>query len=113
MTTPRYFIVNKAGAVHEVTRENAVEQLKKPGFRMATKDEVQKYLAQRIQRADRPIAEPFKPEPEPEAIEPEAVPVEVGDNADGKKAAAKKAAAKKADNKADGKSEEKNEDTKK
>lgn len=58
----RYYIVNPAGAVHEVTRDHAVVRLKQPGYRMATPDEVAAYQAARLQRYDRPIATPWDPE---------------------------------------------------
>lgn len=65
----RYFIINPAGAVHEVDREHARWRLKQPGFRMADQAEVDAYLKQPVQRADRPIATPFEattdlPEPD-------------------------------------------------
>lgn len=59
----RFFIVNPAGAVHEVPEAIAKERLGQVGYRMATKAEVDAYLAADVQRFDRPIAEPFNPEP--------------------------------------------------
>jgi hypothetical protein len=62
--TGRYFIVNKAGAIHEVTREHAEERLRQVGFRMATKAEITQYLGQGgNQRHDEPICPPWSPEP--------------------------------------------------
>lgn len=60
----RYFIVNPAGAVHEVTREHAAQRLRQVGWRKATKAQIDQYLSQRVQKHDEPIAEPFNPEPE-------------------------------------------------
>ena len=59
----RFFIVNPAGAVHEVPEAMAKERLAQVGYRMASKTEVEAYLAADVQRFDRPIAEPFNPEP--------------------------------------------------
>jgi hypothetical protein len=69
--TQVYYIVNPAGAVHTVTREHAAERLRQPGYRQATKDEIEQYEAQEIQRADRPIAKPWDPTPEPVEVEVE------------------------------------------
>lgn len=63
-TRSAYFIVNPAGAVHEVSREHAAQRLRQPGFRKATADEVKAFQGQRVQRHDRPIATPWNPEPE-------------------------------------------------
>lgn len=61
---PVYFIVNPAGAIHNVSREIAKAQLKKAGYRMAAPDEVQQLFdAKGYQRADRPICERFEPDP--------------------------------------------------
>lgn len=62
----RYFIVNPAGAVHEVTREHAAELLKQVGYRKATPAEVAAYSKTPIQRADKPIAKPFTSDPDAE-----------------------------------------------
>lgn len=67
----RYFIVNPAGTIHEVTYAHAKQRLKEVGFRMATADEVKQYQGAKAQLWDAPIAKPWTPEPEPEA-EPEA-----------------------------------------
>lgn len=60
----RFFIVNPAGAVHEVDEAHAKWRLGMAGYRMAAKNEVDTYLSQPIQRFDKPIAAPFNTEPE-------------------------------------------------
>lgn len=60
----RFFIVNPKGAVHEVTEAIAKERLGAVGWRMATKEEIERYLAADVQRFDRPIGTPFNAEPE-------------------------------------------------
>lgn len=68
--TLRYFVVNRAGAVHEVTQDHARERLGQVGWRMATKEEVQAYINRGgNQRHDDPIAPPWSPEPEPIELE--------------------------------------------
>lgn len=58
----RFFIVNKAGAIHEVTKEDAEWRLNMVGFRAATVEEVKEYLARGgKQTADDPICEPWEP----------------------------------------------------
>jgi hypothetical protein len=65
----RYFIVNPAGAIHEVTREMARERLRQVGYRMATAEEVARLeAAGGNQRADRPLCEPWSADPD---VEPE------------------------------------------
>jgi hypothetical protein len=64
----RYFVVNPSGAVHEVTYDHASARLRQPGFRMAEAAEIEKYFNQATQRADKPIARPWNPEPE-EAVQ--------------------------------------------
>ena len=60
----RYFVVNPAGAIHEVVKEHAQGLLKKPGYRSAKAAEVRKLKAQKgNQRFNQPICEPFKAEP--------------------------------------------------
>ena len=60
---PRFvFLVNPGGAVHDVTVEHARVRLRRPGWRVATAEEIAQYKAQEIQRADQPIAAPWKPE---------------------------------------------------
>lgn len=70
-TTPlRYFIVNPAGTVHEVTDDHARMRLQQVGWRQATKEEVQEYLNRNgNQRFDNPIAPPWTPEPTPIELE--------------------------------------------
>lgn len=58
----RYFIVNPHGAVHEVSKEHAEERINSdPRWRMATKAEVDAYLAADQQTADTPLATPWAP----------------------------------------------------
>lgn len=58
----RYFIVNKAGTVHEVNKDHAEWRLNQVGFRAATVEEVKEYVARGgNQTADDPIAEPWEP----------------------------------------------------
>jgi len=86
-----YYIVNPAGAVHVVPRGIAAERLKQRGFRMATPAEIAAYeKAGGNQRFDKPLAEPWSPEPEDE------VDLSGGVSSAGKseEVAAKKAAAK-------------------
>lgn len=54
----QYFVVNPAGAVHEVTREHAEWRLSLAGWRMATEEEIERYRKTPVQRSDRPIAKP-------------------------------------------------------
>jgi len=62
----RYFIVNPAGAIHEVTRDLAAVRLRQPGYRKATRAEVGALIeAKGFQRAGRPLATIWNPEPEP------------------------------------------------
>lgn len=58
----RYFIVNPAGAVHEVTREHAKDLLRRVGYRMATADEAKVYLGAPEHRGLKPVAEKYEPE---------------------------------------------------
>jgi len=61
----RYFIVNPAGAIHEVTKEHAKMRLAQPGYRQAKAAEVKKWQeAGGNQRFDKPICTPFSTEPE-------------------------------------------------
>lgn len=63
----RYFIVNPAGAIHEVTREIASSRLKQVGYRMAKADEVALYeAADGNQRAGSPLCEPYSDDPDAE-----------------------------------------------
>ena len=60
----RYFIVNPAGAIHEVKDDHARKLLARPGYRSATAAEVKKLnAAGGNQRWDDPICEPFTTEP--------------------------------------------------
>lgn len=67
----RYFIVNPAGAIHEVTPEHAAARLRLGrGWRNATAAEVKKlHAGGGNQRWDDPICEPFQANPEPVEIE--------------------------------------------
>ena len=65
----RYFIVNPAGAIHEVTEKHAQERLKQVGYRSATAAEVKKLQAVKNQRFDDLICEPFSNEPEAFEVE--------------------------------------------
>lgn len=49
------YIVNRKGAVHGVTEAHAKELLSKPGNRLATAAEVEKYVGTPIQSGDNPI----------------------------------------------------------
>lgn len=60
----RYYIVNPAGAIHEVTKEHASNRLRQTGWRMASADEVKAYKSERVQRFDRPLAQPWTDEPD-------------------------------------------------
>lgn len=61
----RFFIVNPAGAVHEVTRDHAQARLGQVGYRAATQDEIKKYLEQGgNQWHDQPIAPRFTATPQ-------------------------------------------------
>ncbi|MEM7344590.1 MAG: hypothetical protein AAF485_10130 [Chloroflexota bacterium] len=64
----RYFIVNPAGAVHEVTAEHMKARLKDGRYRAAKPAEVEQYLNREVQRADDPIASPHTTDPD-EAME--------------------------------------------
>lgn len=69
----RYFILNPAGAIHEVTKAHAAERLRQPGYRQPTKEQVKAYLSARTQTHDDPIGEPWAPEPEAMEIDVEAI----------------------------------------
>jgi hypothetical protein len=68
--TKRYFIVNPAGAIHEVTRKIASMRLKTdPRYRLANSEEIARYeAASGNQRAGRPLCEPYSANPD---LEPE------------------------------------------
>lgn len=58
-----YYIVNPKGTIHIVTQEHAKARLQLPGWRLANKDEIQKYReAGGNQRFDFPLAQPWNPE---------------------------------------------------
>lgn len=68
----RYFVVNKAGAIHECDREHARWRLGQVGYRMATPAEVAELAARGgEQRADDPICTPWSPDPDAQ-IDPDA-----------------------------------------
>lgn len=56
----RYFIVNPAGAIHEVDKAHAEWRLGIVGWRNATAAEVKLLMEQKNQRFDSPICEPYK-----------------------------------------------------
>ena len=67
-----YFIVNPAGAIHQVNREHAKMRLKQPGFRMARPDEIVRLKAAKgNQTWDHPIAKKFTAEPDEQVILPD------------------------------------------
>lgn len=59
-----YYIINPAGAIHGVNKDRARELLRKPGYRMATKEEVKMYMAAKPHKGFGPVAKPWNPEPE-------------------------------------------------
>lgn len=59
-----YYLVNPGGAVHGVDRAHAASRLKTAGWRLATQEEIAAYRGQSIQRADRPICQPWTPDPD-------------------------------------------------
>ena len=66
-TKPKeYWLVNPAGAVHQVTRAHARMRLKTVGWRLATIEEVKQAKSQRLQTWKKPIATPWSPEPDAE-----------------------------------------------
>jgi hypothetical protein len=62
------YLVNPAGAIHTCTRDHARYRLRFVGWRVASKAEITKYQATRVQRSGRPLAQPWSPEPD---FEPE------------------------------------------
>lgn len=60
----RYFVVNPAGGIQEVTYAHAVELLKRLGFRMATKGEIQGYLNAPAHKGFGPVAPRWEPNPD-------------------------------------------------
>lgn len=59
-----FYIVNRGGAVHTVTRANARARLAQVGYRLATDEEIKEYLERPVQRHKNPIAPPWTPEPD-------------------------------------------------
>lgn len=64
-----YYLVNPAGAIHSVSKEHARVRLAQVGWRLATDEEIAVYLGQRVQRADRPIAPAWTPDPDAQLAE--------------------------------------------
>jgi len=59
-----YYIVNPAGAIHDVPASLAKERLKIVGWRLATKEEIRKlFKANGSQRAGKAICPKWTPEP--------------------------------------------------
>lgn len=64
-----YWIVNPAGAVHNVSKQHGVDRMMTSlGYRWATEAEITKCINREVQRFDDPICEAWSPEP-PEPIE--------------------------------------------
>lgn len=59
-----FYLVNPKGTIHVVSYDHARERLKTAGYRLAVDPEIAVYLESRVQRHDRPICEPWSPEPE-------------------------------------------------
>lgn len=60
-----YYLVNPAGAIHTVSREHATLRLQSDArYRIATPEEVEVFKEIKVQRADRPIARPWSPDPD-------------------------------------------------
>lgn len=59
-----YYLVNPKGAIHGVDRAHAATRLKVAGWRLATEEEITVYLGQKEQRHDRPICQPWTPDPD-------------------------------------------------
>lgn len=63
-TEPVYYIVNPRGVIHAANRAVARESLKKLGYRLATKAEIDAYIAANgRQEVGHPLAKPYSPEP--------------------------------------------------
>ena len=70
-----YYIVNPAGAIHQVNEAHAKWRLGIVGWRLATKEEIQKLLdAKGAQEWDEPICEPFTSEPGEQELPKQLVP---------------------------------------
>lgn len=65
-----YYIVNPGGAIHSVDRDHAAWRLRTAGWRLAAEDEITVYLSRETQRSDRPICEPWSPDPDSQ-LEPD------------------------------------------
>lgn len=63
-TDGNYYLVNPAGAIHGVSRDHAAWRLKTAGWRLANEEEIAAYLKQPLQIHDRPIAQPWTPDPD-------------------------------------------------
>lgn len=59
-----YYLVNPGGAIHSVSRDHAAWRLKTAGWRLASEEEIATYLGQALQIHDRPIAQPWTPDPD-------------------------------------------------
>lgn len=75
-----FYLVNPAGAIHDVTRQHARVRLQQVGWRKATESEIRKLLDNKIgmkvkdgegnvslhaiQTFDEPLCEPWSPDPE-------------------------------------------------
>ena len=64
-----FYLVNPGGAIHTATKDHTRERLKIEGWRLAEDSEIEVYLETPVQRAGRPICEPWSPEPVVEAME--------------------------------------------
>jgi len=72
-----YWIVNPAGAIHNVTREHAKNRLKTPGFRLASKEEIAKLQEAGFNQIwDKPICPKWSSEPPEDQELPEPPKVE-------------------------------------
>lgn len=85
-----FYIVNPAGAIHSCDRNHVRMRLRQVGYRLAQDAEIEVYLENRVQRHNRPICEPWSPEPEIEADVPES---QGGEHVEATEEAAKLAAA--------------------
>lgn len=64
-----YYLVNPAGAIHSASKEHARVRLRVAGWRLAEEAEIDGYLAQKIQRHDRPICARWSPDPDEQLTE--------------------------------------------
>lgn len=58
-----FWLVNPAGAVHNVDKEHAQRRLMQPGWRLATEPEISKAKAAKMQVFDNPICKPWTADP--------------------------------------------------